>query len=113
MTTPNHDQIMGLTTGNFATLVQKHARLTKALKELKDAKDGLATKILERLEDSKVDSCMVDKLKVTRVKGRKSSKLMPKLLLENGVTADIIKRSTVESQGNPYVKVTDTDVEAD
>jgi len=42
---------------------------------------------------------------VVYVKGRESSKIDPKLLLRNGVTADVIKQCTVKSTGVPHLRV--------
>ena len=40
-----------------------------------------------------------------RIAGRTTRKISPELLMENGVTAEVIEESTLESVGNPHYQV--------
>ena len=92
----------------FVALVKKRQEIHDEMEALKGAKDAVSERVMAMLQASGVPSVMAAGWRVTRSEGKKVSKrLDEKLLIRNGVTADVIAKSKVEGEpGSPYLVVT-------
>ena len=105
--TLSYKQIKGLG-ASFPDMVQKHARLGAAIKQLEAVKKELAGQIGEELQDNELKSVLVGQFKATMCAGQTSTKISGQKLLDHGIEATVIKACTDKSTGKPYVLVTDT-----
>jgi len=77
-------------------LCGEYRDLVEQISELEARKKELGASIMPLLEDAGCDSIAGDGWVANRVRGT-SSKLMPELLLQNGVRMEIIEKSTKKS----------------
>jgi hypothetical protein len=97
---------------DFKALVARKVKLAEKKKEIEEAEDDIKDQLLALVEASGHKAVQVDDYRVIYSSGSVRKSLDPKLLMKNGVTAAVILKSTVESQGKPYVTVREAKAEA-
>jgi hypothetical protein len=97
---------------DFKAIVARKVKLAEKRKALEEEEDDIKEQLLAILEASGHKAVQVDDYRVIYSSGSVRKSLDPKLLMKNGVTAAVILKSTVESQGKPYVTVREAKAEA-
>ncbi len=92
---------------DFDEMAQRRHQLSTEVKERKKELDKLNLEMAMMLTVADAQSVSCDGLLVTLVEGRLSKKLDKMKLIEYGVSAAVIEKSTTESRGNPYIKVSE------
>ena len=90
----------------FDEKAQRRHELSTQAKEIKKELEGLNLEMAMMLTVADAAKVQCDNLTVSLVEGRVSKKLDKHKLIEFGVSAAVIEKATVESKGNPYIKVT-------
>lgn len=93
---------------DFAAMVVKKLKLAEKKKAIEDEEDEIKSQLLALVEATGHKRIQVGDARVIYSEGASRSKLDPKLLLKNGVSAAVIAKSTVDTPGKPYVMVTMT-----
>lgn len=91
---------------DFNEMAQRRHELSTEIKERDVELKRLNLEMAMMLTVADVQKVWCDGLTVSLVEGRVSKKLDKHKLIEFGVSAAVIEKATVESKGNPYIKVT-------
>lgn len=86
-------------------LCAEYRRLAEEAAAIELAKSAVKQDIDVMAERTKLRKITGHGWMVLKVKGKTTRKLVPELLMENGVDADVIEKSTVESVGEPHFQV--------
>ncbi len=90
----------------FDEMAQRRHLLSSEIKERDVELKALNLEMAMMLTVADAAKVQCDNLTVSLVEGRVSKKLDKHKLIEFGVSAAVIEKATVESKGNPYIKVT-------
>lgn len=89
----------------FNALVEEHRALSDAIDKAESRKKELAQEIEPYLMAAGVKSVKVGALVATQCNGAGASKIDAHLLIEEGVSADVISKCTVPGKEYTYVQV--------
>lgn len=89
----------------FVSLVARKIKLGERKAVIEAEEQEIKDELLALVSSSGHKSIQVDDYRVIYSEGSTRKTLDPKLLLKNGVAAATILKSTVESQGKPFVTV--------
>ncbi len=86
-------------------LCAEYRRLAVEAGAIKLAMDAVKEDIDTVARKTRLQKIIGNGWTVLKVKGRTTKKIVPELLLENGVSAETIADSTIESTGDPHFQV--------
>jgi len=100
-------------------LAAKYKAISEELKQLEARKRDIAEKFLVAMKaEAEADAegklrLETDDYRLVVVKGQSGARIDPQLLLKNGVSVKVIKKSTVAGKEYEYVKVSDRKAEVE
>jgi len=100
-----YDDFTYLVDNSFDEKVDLRFSLSEKKKAIDSQLSELNIEIATMLTVAGADKVACDGLTVSMVEGRTTKKIDGIKLVELGVSVDTVKAATVESKGNPYVRV--------
>jgi hypothetical protein len=95
----------------FSDLCGRHLEIQAEIKTLKTEKGDLSDAIQGLMEVVEADSILGDEWVATHVRTKGRSTISRELLLKNGVTIDVVQKSTKRGEGSESVRITKKPVE--
>lgn len=104
---PSTADVLGRRAVAFDRLVEEYRALAEMIRLQEDEKKQLGEKLMAHLADSEAKTVMSGELRVTIAQNPGRSSLSKELLLEHGVSAQVIAASTVAGKPYQYIVVSE------